>query len=70
MKEDLHQIKQKTCIIWGENDNITPPDVGREFHSEIPNSDLFWINNCGHAPMIETPIKFNKILVEWLKNNL
>jgi len=70
MKEDLHKIKQKTCIIWGENDNITPPDVGREFHSEIPNSDLFWINNCGHAPMIETPIKFNKILVEWLKNNL
>ena len=70
MKEDLPKIKQKTCIIWGENDKITPPDVGHEFHSEIPNSDIFWIDKCGHAPMIEQPNKFNKILVEWLKNNL
>lgn len=68
MKEDLPKITQKTCIIWGENDKITPPDVGKEFHSEIPNSDLFWIKKCGHAPMIEQPIKFNKILVNWLKD--
>ena len=38
MKEDLPNIRQKTCIIWGENDKVTPPEVGREFHQEIPNS--------------------------------
>ncbi|MBF25671.1 MAG: alpha/beta hydrolase [Flavobacteriales bacterium] len=67
MKDDLPKIQQKTCIIWGKNDKVTPPEVGREFHQLIPNSELFWINNCGHAPMIETPVKFNEILVEWLK---
>ncbi len=68
MKNDLPNIVQKTCIIWGKNDKVTPPDVGQEFHDEIPNSDLFWIDNCGHAPMIEQPDIFNQILVDWLKN--
>ena len=67
MKEDLPNIRQKTCIIWGENDKVTPPEVGREFHQEIPNSDLFWIKQCGHAPMIEQPKLFNQILISWLK---
>ena len=67
MKDDLPNITQKTCIIWGENDKVTPPEVGREFHQKIPNSDLFWIDKCGHAPMIEQPKKFNRILIDWLK---
>ena len=66
MKEDLPNITQKTCIIWGENDKVTPPEVGIEFNEEIPNSELFWIDKCGHAPMIEQPKKFNKILIDWL----
>jgi len=36
----------------------------------MPMSDLFWIDKCGHAPMMEHPKKFNKILKSWLlKNN-
>ena len=66
MKNDLPNIKQKTCIIWGKNDKVTPPRVGFEFHNDIPNSELFWIDKCGHAPMIEQPTKFNKILTDWL----
>lgn len=68
MKDELPKITQKTCIIWGENDKVTPPEVGKEFHQEIQNSDLFWIKKCGHAPMIEQPEIFNQILVNWLKD--
>ena len=67
MKEDLPKIQQKTCIVWGKNDKVTPPEVGQEFHNGIPNSELFWIDKCGHAPMIETPIEFNNIIINWLK---
>ena len=69
MKEDLPSIKQKTCIIWGKNDKVTPPEVGMEFHNDIPESELFWIDKCGHAPMIEQPKKFNNILINWLQKN-
>ena len=64
--KQIHQ--QKTCIIWGENDKVTPPEVGQEFHQEIPNSDLFWIDKCGHAPMMEHPERFNEILFENIWN--
>ncbi len=60
--EELSQIKQPTCLIWGNNDTITPPFVGKEFHRLIPNSELHFIDKCGHAPMMEVPVEFNKIL--------
>ncbi|MHA4811973.1 alpha/beta fold hydrolase [Flavitalea flava] len=64
--EELNQIKQPTLLIWGNNDTITPPFVGREFQRLIPNSELYFIDKCGHAPMMETPDEFNKILHKFL----
>ena len=64
--EEISQIKQPTCLIWGNNDTITPPFVGKEFHRLIPNSELHFIDKCGHAPMMEVPIEFNKILEGFL----
>ncbi len=60
--DELNQIKQPTCLIWGNNDTITPPFVGKEFNKLIPNSELHFIDKCGHAPMMEVPDEFNKIL--------
>ncbi len=60
--EELNQIKQPTCLIWGNNDTITPPFVGREFNRLIPYSELHFIDKCGHAPMMEVPGEFNQIL--------
>lgn len=67
MAKDLPNMHTPTCIIWGKNDTVTPPDVATEFHSLLPNSDLFWIDKCGHAAMMEHPEEFNKILHAWLK---
>jgi hypothetical protein len=64
--EELNQIKLPTCLIWGNNDTITPPFVGEEFHKLIPNSELHFIDKCGHAPMMEVPEAFNKILEGFL----
>jgi len=53
-------------LIWGNNDTITPPFVGREFNRLIPNSELYFIDKCGHAPMMEVPHEFNEILNRFL----
>jgi 2-hydroxy-6-oxonona-2,4-dienedioate hydrolase len=60
--EELNQIQVPTLLIWGNNDTITPPFVGQEFNKLIPNSELHFIDKCGHAPMMEVPDEFNKIL--------
>ncbi len=65
--EELNQIKQPTLLVWGNNDTITPPFVGREFERLIPNSELHFIDKCGHAPMMEVPDEFNKILHQFLQ---
>ena len=64
--DKLHLINKPTCLIWGKNDTITPPFVGEEFQKLIPNSELHFIDKCGHAPMMEVPVEFNKILSEFL----
>ena len=64
--EELKDIKQPTCLIWGNNDSITPPFVGKEFNNLIPNSELHIIDKCGHAPMMEVPEEFNQVLDAFL----
>jgi 2-hydroxy-6-oxonona-2,4-dienedioate hydrolase len=65
--EELSQIKQPTLLVWGNNDSITPPFVGKEFNKLIPNSELHFIDKCGHAPMMEVPDEFNAILHKFIK---
>lgn len=67
--DDLKKIKQPTCLIWGKNDTITPPFVAEEFHKLIPNSELHFIDKCGHAPMMEVPGEFNIILEQFLNKH-
>ncbi len=67
MAKDLPKMTIPTCLIWGKNDKVTPPEVAEEFHKLLPNSDLYWVDECGHAAMMEHPTEFNRILLEWLQ---
>ena len=68
MLGDLPNITCPTCLIWGKQDGVTPPDVAVDMNKYIPHSDLFWIDECGHAAMMEKPDEFNTISYDWLKN--
>lgn len=68
MANDLPNMHQPTCLIWGKQDSVTPPEVADDFHKLLPNSSLFWVDKCGHAAMMERPEEFNQILDNWLKN--
>ncbi|GAA4342453.1 alpha/beta fold hydrolase [Flaviaesturariibacter amylovorans] len=65
--DELNAIRQPTLLIWGNNDTITPPFVAREFNRLIPASELHFIDQCGHAPMMEQPAEFNAILDKFLQ---
>ena len=67
MAKDLPSMHIPACIIWGKNDLVTPPEVAIDFQKLLPDASLFWIDKCGHAPMMEHPDEFNKILENWLK---
>jgi len=67
MSKDLPNMNTPTCVIWGKQDNVTPPEVAMEFHDLLPDSDLYWIDKCGHAAMMEHPDEFNDLLYAWLQ---
>lgn len=69
MAKDIVRIDKPTLLIWGLNDTITPPHVGHEFNSLIKHSELQFIDHCCHAPMMEQPVEFNRILDQWLGKN-
>lgn len=66
MSKDIHEIKVPVCLIWGRNDKITPPEVAIEFNELLPDSEIYWIDKCGHAPMMEQPEEFNFYLKQFL----
>jgi 2-hydroxy-6-oxonona-2,4-dienedioate hydrolase len=67
LSDKLHNIKIPSLLIWGRNDTITPPFVAEKFKELLPNARLEFIDKCGHAPMMEQPEIFNKILEDFLE---
>ncbi len=62
------RLKDITCpvlLVWGRQDQITPPDVAEEFHRYLSNSELVWLDKCGHAPMMEHPQDFAGLVGRW-----
>lgn len=49
----IKNIKNKTYIIWGDNDNVVDISNAKKFNQEIKNSELFIIKNSGHNPFLE-----------------
>ncbi len=66
----LSKLDVPTLLVWGQNDVITPPDVGEEFRDRLADAELHFIDRCGHAPMIEHPDQFNEIMLKFLEQRL
>jgi pimeloyl-ACP methyl ester carboxylesterase len=70
IKDEIREIEVPTLLVWGKQDEITPPEVAHTFEEQIPNSELKWIDECGHAPMMERPDVFNRILIDFLHRTI
>jgi pimeloyl-ACP methyl ester carboxylesterase len=66
VEDHLSQIQVPTLLVWGKDDRITPTVVAERFHARIRGSQLVYLPNCGHAPMLERPEAFNAAVAEWL----
>ncbi len=67
LTEELANIHVPVLLVWGREDTITPLFVGEKFKELLPNAQLFVLDNCGHAPMMELPAAFNKVLIQFLR---
>lgn len=70
LEDKIPAISCPTLLVWGVNDTITPAWVGEKFHTLIPKSKLEFIDKCGHAPMMEKSEDFNRLLDNFLSEEL
>lgn len=66
MHDKLKNIEVPVLLVWGKQDNITPPEVGSLFAELLPDAELHFIEHCGHVPTQEQP----KQVLELIKNFL
>lgn len=67
LAKELPKLNMPVSLIWGKDDNITPAHVAEEFNKLIPNSELHFIDKCGHAAMMEQPEEFNVLMDAFLQ---
>jgi 3-oxoadipate enol-lactonase len=69
LKDRVSEITAPTLILAGEEDILIPLRYARILREKIKNSTLVTIKNCGHAPPIEKPDEFNRIVMNFLKDH-
>ncbi len=58
----LEQVGVPTLIVWGRNDRVIPAADALEFERHVSGSRLVVFGRCGHVPMAERPVRFNRLL--------
>ncbi|MCC5823575.1 MAG: alpha/beta hydrolase [Phycisphaerales bacterium] len=66
MTDDLGDIACPTLLIWGRQDIVTPPSAGQGFTELMPDARIVWLDGCGHAPMLESPVPFAQSVMDFL----
>ena len=64
---ELSTIEVPVQLIYGAEDKLTPPEIGRKMQKNIPGAELAIIDGAGHLVNIERGAEFNIILQDFLK---
>lgn len=63
----LNKIDHPVLLVWGLNDPISPPESALHFNDLLFNSEVKFIEQCGHVPMLEKSDEFNRHVLSFLK---
>jgi pimeloyl-ACP methyl ester carboxylesterase len=86
VRHEFHLIESPTLLVIGQEDRTTLgrgavspgvlrtlgdyPKLGKEAARDIPNAKLVELPNVGHIPHLESPEKFHRALLDFLKKNI
>ncbi len=63
----LSAIRQSALIVWGRQDRILGTKSAQQFIKNLPNSQLQWIDRCGHVPHLEQAEITANLILEFIK---
>lgn len=65
----LYKIEHPVLLLWGLQDKISPPESALHFHDLLRNSEIKFIDQCGHLPMVEQTDTYNRHLLKFMKES-
>jgi abhydrolase domain-containing protein 14 len=65
----LKKITVPVLGIWGEKDNISPPENAETLADHVKNSEAHVIKGAGHACYLDKPDEFKTLLSHFLKKS-
>ena len=67
IRHRLEEIGVPTLIVWGRNDRVVPVPAALAYEKRIgDNAELVIFDKTGHVPQIERPVRFNRVVEEFL----
>lgn len=68
-KERFKDIQVPCCLIWGDQDTISPPQNAEFLHNEIPASTMHIIAGAGHPCYMDQPQTWHRELLGFLNRH-
>jgi pimeloyl-ACP methyl ester carboxylesterase len=65
--DKLGSIKAPTLVVWGQQDQLIPLEMGQRYASGITGARLVTYDKCGHVPPQEHTAEFVKAVSEFLE---
>ena len=66
LEKRIHRINVPTLLVWGEKDQIVPPEYAHAFQHQISESTLAMIGGTGHIPHVECKSDFIEATLSFL----
>ncbi len=66
VRDRLEEIEDPTLIVWGRNDRVVPVPAALAYRRRIGHAELHIFDATGHVPMMERPVRFNRLLEDFL----
>jgi 4,5:9,10-diseco-3-hydroxy-5,9,17-trioxoandrosta-1(10),2-diene-4-oate hydrolase len=62
----LHDTRQPTLIIWGQQDTVLPVSQASTFGRQMPNASVHVLDQCGHALTVDCPARVTALMKGFL----
>jgi len=70
IRDRLEEIELPTLIVWGRNDRVVPVPAALAYERRIgDNAELVIFDKCGHVPQLERPVRFNRVVEDFLASH-
>jgi pimeloyl-ACP methyl ester carboxylesterase len=66
---NFNRITVPLLVVWGERDDISPPDNSKILKDNIKNSEVHILKEAGHACYMDKPKEFKRIVKDFIKKH-